>query len=124
MIIKQIQARIQSFKYAFRGLVQLFKNEANAKIHFLAAVLTIILGLLISLSNWEWIVVVICIVLVFMAEAFNTALEELTNLISPEFHPLAGKAKDLAAGGVLIIAIGALICGTLIFLPKIITAFF
>lgn len=124
MIIKQIQARIQSFKYAFRGLVQLFKNETNAKIHFLAAVLTIILGLLISLSNWEWIVVVICIVLVFMAEAFNTALEELTNLISPEFHPLAGKAKDLAAGGVLIIAIGALICGTLIFLPKIIIAFF
>jgi diacylglycerol kinase len=65
----------------------------------------------------EWVALVICIVLVLALEAVNTALEYLTDLVSPEYHPLAGKAKDVAAAAVLIAAIGAVWVGILIFMP-------
>lgn len=74
---------------------------------------------MLKISITEWCFVTLCITLVIMAEAFNTAIENLTDLVSPDFHPLAGKTKDLAAGAVLIFSIGAVIVGLLIFLPKI-----
>lgn len=77
-------------------------------------------GLWLRLSRMEWALVTLCIALVLALEAVNTALEYLTDLVSPHYHPLAGKAKDVAAGAVLLGALGAVVTGLLIFGPKIV----
>ena len=114
-----LKKRLLSFKYAFQGLIDLFSTQPNAVFHLFSSIIVIVLGFYLDVSNTEWCLLILCIVLVISAEAFNTSLEYLTDLVSPEHHPLAGKTKDVAAGAVLVIAIGALIIGTIIFLPKI-----
>lgn len=99
----------------------MLKSEPNARIHVLAMVVVIAAGLYFSISTMEWIAVVLCIGFVISAEAFNTAIESLTDLVSPDIHPLAGKAKDVAAAGVLLSAITAIIVGLFIFLPQLIS---
>jgi diacylglycerol kinase len=79
----------------------------------------IALGFIYSISSIEWMFLVVSIGLVFIAEAFNTALEVDMNLTSPGFHPFARDVKDIAAGGVLVAAIVAFIVGCIIFLPKL-----
>lgn len=113
-----LSKRINSFRYAIKGLAELFAGQANARIHLIAALLTTGAGCYFNISAMEWIAVVICITLVISAEAVNTALEHLTDLASPDYHPLAGKAKDVAAAAVLIAAIGSVIVGLIIFVPK------
>ncbi len=113
-----IRDRLNSFKYAFKGIKELFLNTPNARIHFVFVVALIICGFIFQISVTEWCLVIICIGLVLAAEAFNTALEHFTDLVSPDYHPLAGKAKDVAAGAVLLAAISAATVGTIIFLPK------
>ena len=113
-----LNKRLKSFQYAFSGIADLFRTQANARIHLLLSVIAIGLGFYFSLSLMEWIIITFCIGLVLTAEAFNTALEYLTDLVSPSHHPLAGKTKDLAAAAVLITAIMAAIIGILVFLPK------
>ena len=76
-------------------------------------------GLFFSVSTIEWCLLILAIAMVLCAEGMNTAIEFLTDLASPNFHELAGKTKDVAAGAVLISAIGAAIIGFIIFLPKI-----
>ena len=114
-----LKLRLKSFKYAFKGLIDLTKTQPNARIHLLIAAVVIAAGIYFKLSAAEWSVLVLTIAMVFAAEAFNTALEYLTNLVSPTYHPLAGKTKDVAAAGVLITAIAAVLIGIIIFLPKI-----
>lgn len=114
-----LSKRINSFRYALKGLAALIAGQPNARIHLLAAAIVIAAGFYYDLARWEWVAVVLCIALVFALEAVNTALEHLTDLVSPDPHPLAGKAKDVAAAAVLIAAIGAAITGVLIFVPKI-----
>lgn len=109
----------KSFQYAFNGIFILFKEETNARIHLIVATITIMAGWMLKISITEWCFVTLCITLIMMAEAFNTAIENLTDLVSPKIHPLAGKTKDLAAGAVLILSIGSVIVGLIIFLPKI-----
>lgn len=92
-------------------------------VHLLAAILVILAGFLLNISRLEWIAIIFVITLVIALEIINTAIELLVDWISPEHHPQAGKIKDLAAGAVLIAAIGAAITGVMIFLPKI-TALF
>jgi len=111
--------RLNSFRFAFAGVVELFRSQANAKIHLGFCILVLVVGCYFDLTATEWCLVVFAIVSVFSAEAFNTALENLTDLVSPGHHPLAGKAKDLAAAAVLMTAAGAAIVGTVIFLPKL-----
>ena len=118
-----LKKRLDSFKYAFAGIRDLFKTEPNATIHLIAAILVIALGFFFSISPTEWCFVVFAIAIVFSAEAFNTAIEHLTNKVSPEFNELAGKTKDAAAAAVLFAAIGAAIVGVVIFLPKILIFF-
>lgn len=108
-----------SFKYAFQGLAYLVRTQPNAQIHLIIASLVLLSGAWLELSRAEWGLLVLATVLVLGAEALNTALEALTDLVSPEYHPLAGRAKDLAAGGVLVCAIGAAIVGLIVFLPHI-----
>ncbi len=115
--------RIDSFKYAFSGIRNLFATEPNVIIHFIVTILVIILGFYFGLTETEWCLIVLAIAFVFCAEAFNTALEYLTNLVSPDFNELAGKTKDVAAGAVLFSAIGAAIVGLIVFLPKILSLF-
>ena len=114
-----IKERINSFKYAFNGIKTLFKTEVHGKFHILFALFVVAASVFFDISTVEWCMVIICIAMVVAAEAFNSAIEALTDLASPEYHPLAGKAKDLAAGGVLICSIGALVIGFIIFLPKV-----
>jgi Diacylglycerol kinase len=89
------------------------------KIHFIIAILVIVAGFTFSISPYEWIACLLCIGLVFGMEMMNTAIESVVDLASPKLHPLAGKAKDVAAGAVLICAIIAVIIGLIIFVPKV-----
>ena len=108
-----------SFRYAMSGIAYFFRTQMNARIHLVALFLVIILGFLlhVSLSEWLWLTVVSG--LVFTAEAFNTSIEILVDLVSPEWNQKAGKIKDVAAGAVLITAVAAVIIASLIFIPKI-----
>ena len=114
-----LKKRINSFKYAFRGIYAMFRSEPNARIHLVVMILVIIAGLYFEITPGQWLAVIICIGMVLAAEAFNTALEALTDLVSPEHHPLAGKVKDVAAAAVLITAITAIITGLFVFLPEL-----
>lgn len=116
---RYLMARIRSFGYAFRGIGLFFRDTPHAQIHLLAVVLITGLGLGLGLSPTEWCLIIVCMGIVMVTEALNSALEYLTDLASPDFHPLAGKAKDVAAGAVLLGVIFTGIVWGIIFLPKI-----
>jgi len=111
--------RWKSFGYAFAGLATLFRTQAHAWIHLIAALIVISLAFYFGVSRTEWCILLLCITLVFAAEAFNTAVEFLTDLASPNIHPLAKYTKDTAAAAVLICSIGAAIVGSLVFWPYV-----
>ena len=112
-----IRKFIKSFGYAIQGIVTAM-SEQNFRFHVLSAVTVIIAGLLTGLSITEWIIVVFVIALVIGAEMLNTAIERVVDLASPDYHPLAKQAKDIAAASVLVFAVCSVIIGLLIFLPK------
>ena len=118
-----VAARIRSFRCALRGVRHTLLSQHNAWIHAVATVAACGLGLLLGLSKLEWCAIVLAIAGVWTAEAFNTALESLCDLASPEFHPRVEKAKDTAAGAVLIAAVGAVVIGLLVFGPPLLRAF-
>jgi diacylglycerol kinase (ATP) len=113
------QKRVRAFVCALQGIKTLLTSECHARFHALAALVAITLGFSLRLSATEWCIVIFAITIVFVCEAFNTAIEFLTDRISLEHHPLSGKAKDVAAGAVLVAAIGAAATGAIIFAPKI-----
>lgn len=115
----KIKKRIDSFIYAGRGIRMVFGTETNMKIHICIAILVIGSGFMFKINVTEWIVCLLCIGLVVGMEMVNTAIENIIDLVSPHHHPLAGKAKDIAAGAVLICAIISVIVGLLVFVPKI-----
>ena len=115
--MNELKKRIKSFGYAFKGIASLLKKEHNAWIHCLAIVVVTTLGLYFHITPTEWCFVLLCFGMVLAAEGFNTAIERLVDLVSPERHPVAGDVKDVAAGAVLICAITAAIIGCIIFLP-------
>lgn len=112
---------VNSFKYAFEGIVQAFIGEQNLKIHTVIACFVILFGFILKISYAEWLVCLILIGLVLMAEFFNTSIEYLVDLASPEIHPLAKATKDTASAGVLMMAIISAIIGLIIFVPKLIS---
>ena len=111
--------RVASFGHACRGVWAALRSEVHLQFHALATVVVIGLGFYYAISRLEWALVAISIGCVWAAELMNTAIEALTDLASPGYHPLAGKAKDVAAGAVLIAALGAVVVGCLVFGPKI-----
>ena len=111
---------LNSFKYAFNGIITSFKTEKNMKCHILMMVLVIIAGTLLKISKIEWIICVILFTLVISAELINTAIETIVDMITMEKNEKAKIAKDVAAGAVLVNAIGSTIIGLIIFIPKII----
>lgn len=116
-----LRKTLKSFKYAFRGVGALVRSENNFKMHMLAVVLVIISGFTLRINKREWLIVIILIGFVLVAEAFNTAIEKICDFIHPEYHERIGEIKDLAAAGVLVAAIVAFIGGLLIFVPKVLS---
>jgi diacylglycerol kinase (ATP) len=110
---------IRSFGFAFKGLAYATKTQLNFRIHLVATVIAAFMGyaLHISVNEWQWLL--LCIAFVLVAELFNTAIEFLTDLVSPEYNELAGHVKDISAGAVTVAALFALITGIIIFLPKL-----
>ncbi|MEP7170945.1 MAG: diacylglycerol kinase family protein [Bacteroidota bacterium] len=110
---------IKSFAYAFKGLKEAAGTQPNFKFHIVSAILVIAGGLLFKIAGIEWALIFFAIGMVTAAECFNTALEYLTNLVSPQQNVMAGKVKDLSAAGVLICSFSAAVVGLIIFVPKI-----
>ncbi|MBP5614758.1 MAG: diacylglycerol kinase family protein [Bacteroidales bacterium] len=114
-----IKKRIKSFSYAFAGLRVLFREEHNARIHAVAAVLAVAMGFLFRISPMEWIAVVIVIGMVFAAEIINSSIERTADFVKAERDDRKRDIKDLGAAAVLVCAIAAAVVGIIIFLPKI-----
>lgn len=109
----------KSFGYAFQGIFNTIRTERNIKIHCAAAILVTIFGIWLRISKTEWMICFILFGLILALELVNTAVEATVDLFTEERKPLAKKAKDAAAGAVLIVAIFAAVIGILIFIPKL-----
>lgn len=109
----------RSFRFAFKGLGWLLMHENNFKIHILVSIIVCSVGFWLQISTAEWHVVLLLIGMMLATEAFNSAIEQLCDALSPAYNPLIGRVKDLAAAGVLVVAITAVSIGSWIFLPKI-----
>lgn len=114
-----LSGRLRSFGHALRGLKILLQTQHNARVHALATVLVIAAGALAGLTVAEWALIALAAGCVWATEAVNSAIEFVVDLASPEQHPLAAKAKDVAAGAVLIAAIGSVVVAGLVFGPHI-----
>lgn len=106
-----------SFAYAIKGILYVVVTGRNMKIHLLAAVLVVLAGHWLGVSRLEWAILSFCIFAVLAAETFNTAVEKTVDLVTRDYHPLAKHAKNIAAGGVLLTAINAVIIALLVFGP-------
>lgn len=106
---------LRSFRYAFLGVWAFFRSENNARVHLVATAVVTVAGFAFGLSYLEWCAVICAIALVWVAEAFNTALEKLVDLVHPERDPRAGAIKDLGAAAVLFAAIASVLIGALVF---------
>lgn len=109
----------KSFGYAFQGIFNTIRTERNIKIHCAAAILVTIFGIWLQISKTEWMICFILFGLILALELVNTAVEATVDLFTEERKPLAKRAKDAAAGAVLIVAIFAAVIGILIFIPKL-----
>ncbi len=114
--------RAQSFRFAWRGLVAVARSQHNAWIHAVATAAVLAAGLGLRLKPGEWALLVLAMAAVWTAEAFNTAIEVLGDAVASEDHPLVGMAKDVAAGGVLVAAVGAFGVGLLVLVPRALEA--
>ncbi|MCL1921618.1 MAG: diacylglycerol kinase family protein [Kiritimatiellaeota bacterium] len=114
-----VKARLGSFRFAFAGIWTLLRTQHNMRVHLAAALAAAGCGAYAGLSAVEWCVIVLTVMAVWVAEAFNTAVEFLADRVSTDYHPLIKCAKDVAAGAVLITAIGAVVIGAIIFLPYV-----
>ena len=114
-----VSARIRSFIHALEGIAEIMRTQHNAWLHALATLCVLAAGYAVGVSTSEWCFLIVAITGVWVAEALNTAFELLCDVASPEFHPLVKKSKDVAAGAVLLSAIGAAAIGLVIFIPYV-----
>lgn len=125
--IKKERARdkrlVDSFNFAIEGLISALKNEKHMKVHILATIIIVILAIVINASKVEILIISLSVSFVVITELVNTAVEAIVDLVSPERHPLAKLAKDVAAGAVLVAAINALCVGYLLFYDKLLDIF-
>lgn len=115
----RLDARARSFGHALAGLRVMLATQHNAWLHALATLLVIAAGALCEVGRGEWLALILAITGVWVAEAFNTALEALADRVSPDFDPLVKRAKDVAAGAVLCAALGAAAVGAVVFVPRL-----
>jgi diacylglycerol kinase (ATP) len=114
-----LAARFRSFTHALRGIRLVLVSQHNARIHAAATSLVVVTGLVLDVSRYEWLALLFAVVSVWTAEALNTAFEALCDVASPQFHPLVARAKDVAAGAVLLCAAGAVVTAGLVFGPHL-----
>ncbi len=115
--------QLRSFGYAWKGIRCCIGKEQNLSFHLITTVCVVVAGFGFGITRNEWTAVLLCIGMVIAAELFNSAIERLVDLVSPQYHPLAGQIKDIAAGAVLVCALAAIIVGIVIFVPYL-TRFF
>ncbi|WP_338750182.1 diacylglycerol kinase family protein [Bacillus sp. FJAT-52991] len=111
-----------SHQFALQG-IRLAMDEPNFRFHMAAAVIAILMGMWLSLTKMEWVLVLFLVFGMFILEIINTAIEKTVDLVTEEYHPLAKQAKDLAAGAVLLYAFLSVIVGLIIFIPKLMELF-
>lgn len=111
--------RVRSFRFAFRGIALMLRTQHNAWIHAAATVAVVAAGVVLHVSAADWLWITVAVVMVWVAEALNTAFEFLADATVAEFHPLVRNAKDVAAGAVLISAIGAATIGVIVFWDEV-----
>jgi diacylglycerol kinase len=114
---RAIERRLLSFAYAFEGWAYVLRTQPNAWIHASISIAVFVLAFWLGLSWIEWAILILTMMVVWMAEFLNTALEAVVDMIMPEYHPLAKTAKDVAAATVLVAAIGSVVIGLLILGP-------
>jgi diacylglycerol kinase (ATP) len=114
--------RARSFRYAAKGIAFMLRTQHNAWVHLAATLAVALAGAWFELSAADWRWLTAAVILVWLAEAMNTAFEHLCDVVSPEFHPSVEKAKDIAAGAVLLCACGAFVLGALTFWPYLVVA--
>lgn len=114
----------KSFLFALQGLRYALKTERNIRVMLGAGVFAVVMGIVLGIDATSWAVVALCCGAVIMAELMNTAVETVVDLVSPEFHPLAGHAKDIAAAGVWVLSAAAAVAGLVIFGSAIAEKFF
>lgn len=112
-------SRLDSFRHAFAGWWFVLRTQHNAWIHAVASIAILIVALWLGLGGTDWAILIFTIALVWVAEFLNTAVEALVDLLSPEIHPLAKTAKDIAAAAVLIAALAAVVVGLLVLGPPL-----
>ena len=117
-----LRARLKSFVYALRGIQTMLVSQHNAWLHAAATAIVVGSGVGFGIGRVEWLMLIVAVVSVWTAEALNTAFEFLCDVAAPEFHPLVEKAKDVAAGAVLVCAIGAAAIGAIVFAPYVTVA--
>jgi len=110
---------LESLRFAFAGLWYALRTQRNVRIHLIIAAAVVALGLWLGLSPDQWALLTLTIGFVLISEAFNTAIETLVDLVSPDYHPLAGVVKDVVAGAVLLAAIASVIVGLLVLGPPL-----
>jgi len=113
------RSRFRSFKFAFRGLRSLLIFEHNSRIHLAAAIIVVALGFILGISIAEWALLTLTIGLVFVSELINSSLEEISDVVKPEWNEKIMRAKDYAAAAVLITAVISVIIGGIIFIPRL-----
>lgn len=118
-----LKKQLRSFGYAYKGIRCCVGKEQNLSFHLIAAALTVVTGFLLDITRTDWMIVILCIGVVITAELFNTAIERLVDLVSPQRQPMAGQVKDIAAGAVLVCATAAAVIGLIVFIPYL-TRFF
>ena len=113
----------QALRFALTGITTFFGSETNGQIQLGVTATAVILGWILQIDAMEWLVVVLCIIVVLTLEMINTAIEKLCDVVHPGYHPQIKIVKDIAAGAVLLAAVGSVTAGGIIFLPKIISFF-
>ena len=114
---------LKGFVYAYNGLVVFFRHERNGRIQLAIAIVVVLLGAGLDITNTEWIAMLICIAAVLSLEMMNSAIEKICNLVHPTYHPSIKTIKDMAAAAVLFASVVSTIIGAIIFLPKILHFF-
>ena len=122
-MINHAKRQVKSYRYAAKGVKYTLSTQVNIWIHLLIAMVVLVLAYLLHFTSNQFLILIITIGFVVVAELYNTAIEEMTNLLSPEYNQQAGVVKDVAAGAVLVSAITAAVVGAWLFIPAIINVF-
>lgn len=116
---KKLYSFLSAFGFAAKGLAEAVRTQFNIRFHFVATLVAVGMSIYFSISLTEWCFIILAIAIVWIAELLNTAIEYITDFVSPEYNDIAGKVKDIGASAALVAAIASAAIGLLIFTPRI-----